>query len=191
MKKARERIKDFLKIEKESDRAEERADGYFNSMRYFKAFLDERHSNIPKEWQGKAVSTSYLITAFQNWMRKRQKANGEPYKQSTIQAYTHSFKNSVVKLKLDNLSQTDLFYISTPAEFKEIYQMITSAPDFNEVDLAARNKAFSNVLVLYNRFLKDQENQQASTPASPSIKNDKKRYWMYAPGEGSHHPLLL
>ena len=49
MKKARDRIKDFLKIEKESDRAEERADGYFSSMRYFKAFLDEWPSNIPKE----------------------------------------------------------------------------------------------------------------------------------------------
>lgn len=152
---ARDIIRDFLTIKKQSDRANERADAYFASMKHLKSFLDEKHPNLAKEWSGKAVSDTYLKTAFQNWMRNQKKSNGEPYKPGTITAYTNALKNATTKLNLGDATQIDLFYYTTSEAFEDVYNIITSAPNFNEVDLAAGNKAYSNGMILYNKFLKE------------------------------------
>ncbi len=155
MLEARDRIRDFLSAEKQSDRANERADGYLGSMRHFKNFLDEKHPTLAKEWSGKAVSNTYLKTAFQNWMRSQKKSHGEPYKSGTVTAYTNALKNSTAKLNLKEITQTDLFYYTTSEDFEEVYNIIKNAPNFNEVDLAAGNKAYSIGLVMYAKFLKE------------------------------------
>jgi MoxR-like ATPase len=154
---AKDKIKDYLELQNQSDRAVERASGYLLSMKHFKAFLDERHPNVAKDWSGKTASNTYLKTAFQNWMRRQKKSNGEPYKSNTITAYTNSLKNATSKLNLDDLPETDLFHITSVPAFEKVYKTITSAPNFHEVDLAAGNKAYSNGLVLFSRFLKDLE----------------------------------
>lgn len=100
---------------------------------------------------------NYLRTAFQNWMRQQKKTNGELYKQGTINAYTTALKNSTARLDLENVPETDLFHIFSSSVFDEVYDMITSAPNFHEVDLAAGNRAYSNALILYARFLKERE----------------------------------
>ncbi|PFP27682.1 hypothetical protein COJ96_15680 [Bacillus sp. AFS073361] len=88
-------------------------------------------------------------------MRRQKKSNGELYKSNTITAYTNSLKNATAKLNINPLTETDLFHITSVAAFEEAYKRITSAPNFHEVDLAAGNKAYSNALSLYSRFLKE------------------------------------
>lgn len=108
MLEARDRIRDFLSVEKQSDRANERADGYLASMKHLKSFLDEKHPALAKEWSGKAMSDTYLKTAFQNWMQNQKKSNGEPYKSATITAYTNALKNATAKLNLgDSVQKMD------------------------------------------------------------------------------------
>ncbi|MEH7333955.1 AAA family ATPase [Neobacillus drentensis] len=101
------------------------------------------------------MSKTYLKTAFQNWMRKQKKANGEPYSSNTITSYINALKNASSKLELENIQQTDLFYITNSTEFEDIYPILTSAPNFDEVDWATSKKAFSNALILYSKFLKE------------------------------------
>ena len=98
LKNARNKIRDFLISEKQSDRAEERADGYLVSMKYLKTFLDERHKSIPKDLHDKTKGSSYLKNAFQDWMHRQKQSNGEPYKQSSISAYITALKNDTAKL---------------------------------------------------------------------------------------------
>lgn len=102
------------------------------------------------------MSDTYLKTDFQNWMRRQKKSNGEPYKSNTITAYTNALKNATSKLNIENIP-TDLFNLTSNSAFNEVYNIITTAPNFNEVDLAAGNKAYSNGLILYARFLKEYE----------------------------------
>lgn len=101
------------------------------------------------------MGDSYLKTAFQNWMRNQKKSNGEPYKSGTIKAYSTALKNSTVKLGLGRTVLEDLFYYITADEFEEAHKAILAAPNFEEVDIAAGNKAFSSGMVLYGRFLKE------------------------------------
>ncbi|MFJ7728440.1 AAA family ATPase [Neobacillus sp. NPDC097160] len=101
------------------------------------------------------MSNTYLKTAFQNWMRRQKKANGDPYSSNTITSYINALKNATAKLKLKNVQKADLFYITTSAEFEEIYPILISAPNFDEVDLATSKKAFSYALILYAKFLKE------------------------------------
>ncbi len=103
------------------------------------------------------MSDTYLKTAFQNWMRRQKKSTGELYKQGTINAYTTALKNATARLDLENVTETDLFHITSSTVFDEAYHIITSAPNFHEVDLAAGNRAYSNGLILYGRFLKEHE----------------------------------
>ncbi|MBS4025651.1 MAG: EVE domain-containing protein [Clostridia bacterium] len=101
------------------------------------------------------MSEKYLKTAFQNWMRNQKKSNGEPYKSGTIIAYTNALKNATSKLNLGEATKTDLFYYTNSESFDEVYNIITSAPNFQEVDIAAGNKAYSNGMILYAKFLKE------------------------------------
>ncbi|MGG1674246.1 AAA family ATPase [Neobacillus sp. NRS-1170] len=103
------------------------------------------------------MSKTYLKTAFQNWMRKQKKANGEPYSSNTITSYINALKNASSKLELENIQQTDLFYITNSTEFEDIYPILTSATNFDEVDIATSKKAFSYALILYAKFLKELE----------------------------------
>lgn len=103
------------------------------------------------------MTKTYLKTDFQNWMRRQKKSNGEPYKSNTISAYSNSLKNASAKLNLDYLPENDLFNITSSSKFEKVYRTITSASNFNEVDLAAGNKSFSNGLIMYSKFLKELE----------------------------------
>ncbi|MGB7604539.1 MAG: AAA family ATPase [Lutisporaceae bacterium] len=155
MLEARDRIDDFLSINRKSGHANERADGYLASMKHLKSFLDEKHPTLAKEWSGKSMNSTYLKTAFQNWMQNQKKSNGESYKSGTITAYTNALKNATTKLNLRGATQTDLFYYTNSEAFEEAYNIIINAPNFREVDLAAGNKAYSNGMILYKKFLKE------------------------------------
>lgn len=86
------------------------------------------------------MSEKNLKTTFQKWMSRQKKSNGTPYKEGTINAYTNALKNATPKLNLKQVPQKDLFTITAFDEFNEIHKLIISAPNFQQVDLAAGNK---------------------------------------------------
>lgn len=150
---AKDKIKEYIASEKNPERAVERANGYYISMKHFKAFLDSKHPGLASDWSGKSVSDTYLKSKFQDWMKLQKKSDGQPYKLSTITAYTTALKNATEKLNLGDTVHTDLFYYTTPEEFAEARDIILNAPNFEEVDLAAGNKSYSNGIKLYAKFL--------------------------------------
>ncbi|WP_298827535.1 AAA family ATPase [uncultured Planococcus sp.] len=103
------------------------------------------------------MSNVNVRVQFQKWMSHQKKSNGEPYKKNTVTAYVNALKNSSAKLNLPNIPTTDLFEITSLEEFTKIHNHIMAAPNFREVDLSAGNKAYSNGMILYARFLKERE----------------------------------
>jgi len=152
---ARDKIRDYLESTKGSGRADERADGYLSALRHLKQFLDEKHPTLASDWSGKAISDVNLKADFQAWMKKQKKSNGESYSPNTINAYTTALKNATARLGLDDSVYTDLFYYTSIEEFEAAHRAILAAPNFDEVDMAAGNKAYSNGMVIYERFLKE------------------------------------
>ncbi len=98
-----------------------------------------------------------LKSEFQSWMSHQKKSNGEPYKKNTINAYTNALRRSSSKLNLPDLPTIDLFEITSSQEFTKTHNQILAASNFREVDLSAGNKAYSNGMILYARFLKERE----------------------------------
>ena len=140
---------------KGSDRADERADGYLSALRQLKGFLDTKHPTLPNDWKGKSISNMNLKSDFQTWLKKQKKSNGESYSQNTITAYTTQLKNATSRLGLGDAVLSDIFYYTSYEEFEAARQTILAAPNFGEIDAAAGNKAYSNGMVLYARFLKE------------------------------------
>ena len=159
---AKDRIQNFLTDIRKLPSAgvSQGTSGYYKAMKQLKTFLDEKHPELATEWSGKSVSDTYLKTAFQNWMRNQKKSNGESYKSGTISAYSNAIKNSTVKLGLGEVVLSDLFYYTDAAEFEKAHRAILAAPNFEEVDLSAGNKAYSSGMVLYGRFLEEYENSE-------------------------------
>ena len=157
----RDLIRDYLASTKGSDRSDERADNYLSALRQLKTFLDNKHPALPAEWSGKAISDVNLKSDFQAWMKKQKKSNGESYSPNTVSAYTTALKNSTTKLRLGNAVNSDLFYYTSLDEFEAAHRAILAAPNFEEVDIAAGNKAYSNGMILYARFLKELDEPSA------------------------------
>lgn len=152
---ARDKIRDYLVSTKGSERSDERADGYLSALRHLKSFLDSKHPSLATDWSGKVISDINLKSEFQAWMKKQKKASGEPYNLNTINAYTTALKNATAKLRLTEPICTDLFYYTSVDDFDNAQGIIEAAPNFEEVDAAAGNKAYSSGMVLYRRFLKE------------------------------------
>lgn len=155
MIEAREKIRNHFAYEKKYENPEGRADYYFSSLRLLKSFLDEKKPMLAKDWSGKAVSDINMKTAFQSWMHSQKKSNGEPYSTNTITAYTSALKNATAKLNLVDEVNSELFYYITFEEFEAAHKIILAAPNFDEVDIAAGNRSFSNGMTLYARFLQE------------------------------------
>lgn len=152
---ARDKIRDYLAGTKGSGRSDERADGYLSALRHLKSFLDSNHPTLATDWSEKVISNVNLKSDFQAWMKKQKKANGEVYSSNTINAYTTALKNSTSKLSLVDPVYSDLFYYTSVDDFDIAQGIIEAAPNFQEVDAAAGNKAYSSGMVLYRRFLKE------------------------------------
>lgn len=91
----RDRIHEYLRDLKGSERANERANGYLSALRQFKAFLDDKYPDLALEWRGKAISDSNLKNSFQIWLRKQKKTTGESYSQNTINTYIASLRGQI------------------------------------------------------------------------------------------------
>ena len=150
----RDKIRDYF-TGKGYGNSDKRADGYLPALRQLKIFLDTKHPSISAEWSGKSISVANLKSEFQNWMRKQKKSNGESYSRNTIGSYTSALKNATLKLELGDLVYSDLFSYTSFEDFEAARKIICDAPNFNEIDIAAANKAYSNGMILYARFLKE------------------------------------
>lgn len=152
---ARDKIRDYLEGSKSSGRADDRADGYLSALRHLKQFLDAKRPALAIDWSGKAISDLYLKSDFQVWMKKLKKSSGESYSPNTINAYTTALKNATTRLGLGDSVYADLFYYTSIEEFEVARKIILAAPNFDEIDNGAGNKAYSNGMVMYARFLKE------------------------------------
>ncbi|AZK45397.1 AAA family ATPase [Paenibacillus lentus] len=155
MLEVRDHIHDYFAYQKKYDSPDARADYYLSSLRLLKSFLDENYPSLPIDWSGGRITKMYLRSEFQSWMRNQKKSNGEPYSPKTISQYSSSLKNSTAKLNLVGEIHHDLFNYFSYDEFEEVREVILAAPNFEEVDLAAGNKAYSNGMKMYARFLKE------------------------------------
>lgn len=104
-----------------------------------------------------AELTDNICEEFKLWMKKQKKANGEDYSPNTIDAYASQLKNATAKLNLGSAVNTDLFTYTSFDEFEKACQLIVAASNFKEVDSAAGNKAYSNGIKLYGKFLKERD----------------------------------
>lgn len=152
---ARDKIRDYLTTAKASGNAEERADGYLSALRHLKQFLDEKHPTLASDWSGKTISDVNLKADFQSWMKKQKKSTGDRYSSNTINAYTTALKNATGKLGLGDVVYSDLFYYTSLDDFAAARKLILAADQFDEVNQAAGNKAYSNGMVMYEQFLKE------------------------------------
>lgn len=96
---------------------------------------------------------NYLKEEFVNWMGKQKKNNGQLYTDNTINQYVSSLKNDTTKLGKIDIKSTDLFNYDTFEEFMKVQNMLKEHPKFEEIDLSAGNKAYSNGVKMYLRFL--------------------------------------
>lgn len=151
----RDKIYRFLSSTQEVDNVEEQTSKYFSSLRQLKTFLDEKHPHLPVEWSNKAISTINLQSEFKGWMKKQKKPNGESYSSNTINVYVNALKNATAKLGLSDAVYANLFSYTLADEFEAAYKLIVATPNFGEIDAQAGNKAYSNSMAFYARFLKE------------------------------------
>lgn len=101
------------------------------------------------------LKDNYMKKEFQTWLGHQKKSNGESYKPATINAYTNAIKNATMNLELNEDVFTDLFWYTDFRDFEKAHKLILNAPNFNNVDISAGNRAYSNGMILYGRFLKE------------------------------------
>lgn len=99
----------------------------------------------------------YLKDEFVTWMGKQKKSNGEKYSNNTILQYTSSLKNTTAKFGNLDIKDTDLFNYDNLEEFEKVHNILKLHPRFEEVDKSAGNKAYSNGMKMYLRFLKERQ----------------------------------
>ena len=78
---AREKIKEYIASEKSPDRAAERANDYYVSMKYFKSFLDQKYPGFAIEWGGEIIesNTADLRSLFTYVLNNYLNAKNQPF----------------------------------------------------------------------------------------------------------------
>lgn len=95
---------------------------------------------------------------FKYWFEKQKTNSGIPYKTYTIYNYIDRLKNAAAKIKSIKIDNTNLFYYTTYESFFEVYNIIRSAPDFDNVNNdnergSWSNGAFGSAMKKYMEFL--------------------------------------
>lgn len=120
--------------------------------------------------------SNYLKYEFTIWMKKQKKSNGDLYKPNTINQYTSALKNSTAKFKNLRIKNTDLFNYDTVEEFEKVHNMLISRPDFEDIDTSSGNKAYSNGMKMYLRFLRERQGIVSDT-VDNDIELEEKFEW--------------
>ncbi|SHO44068.1 AAA family ATPase [Anaerocolumna xylanovorans] len=102
---------------------------------------------------------------FIGWMRKQIKRTGEPYKVNTINQYTSALRHTTAKLKDLDIESADLFQYDTYEKFIKVYQILIRHPMMREIELADGNKAYSNGMKMYLKFLQERTGKAVADEA--------------------------
>ena len=95
---------------------------------------------------------------FYLWMKTQKKENGEAYSENTIDTYCNSLKNSPKKLiDIDEEYKKSVFICDDYQQFEIVKENILQAPNFEEVNVKAGNRAFKYGLIKYSQFLLHKE----------------------------------
>jgi len=97
---AREKIKEYIAAQKSSGRSDERANGYYVSMKYFKTFLDLNYPGLASKLSGKTAkpSTVDLHSLFTHVMNNYLSAKNQPItNHPTANLIRNSFREEIYK----------------------------------------------------------------------------------------------
>lgn len=102
------------------------------------------------EEQSKLLKKEYT-----NWLRRKKKANGQPYSEATIMQYVSALSASPVKLANIELETTNVFEIADTNQYHQMRRRMEQADNFDLVNERAGNRAFQYTLAYYEDFLKE------------------------------------
>lgn len=97
---------------------------------------------------------------FKKWIEKQKKEDGSPYSTNTINSYISALKLSPSKLEIEPEYKKSIFLYVNSDEYQEAKDKILSASNFESVNQAAGNKAFSCGMILYEKFLNDNQHKK-------------------------------
>lgn len=99
------------------------------------------------------MEKDFMKELFKKWIEKQKKEDGSPYSTNTINSYISALKLSPSKLEIEPEYKKSIFLYVNSDEYQEAKDKILSASNFESVNQAAGNKAFSCGMILYEKFL--------------------------------------
>ncbi|WFA85515.1 AAA family ATPase [Paenibacillus amylolyticus] len=103
-----------------------------------------------------ADQTKLLKKEYTNWLRRKKKANGQPYSEGTVMQYVSALSTSPAKLSNIKLDTTNVFEIVDVIQYGNMRKAMEQAENFDLVNERTGNKAFQYSLVYYEDFLREQ-----------------------------------
>ncbi|WP_303965564.1 AAA family ATPase [Sporosarcina ureae] len=103
---------------------------------------------------------------FKSWMEKQISNNNTPYKKATVSAYTSAIAQAPNKLTGLEVDLPNIYEITDSILFEETKEIIKSAANYKEVNIAAGNQSFHHGMEKYSEFLKEQETGYYKSPVS-------------------------
>ncbi|WP_340014045.1 AAA family ATPase [Paenibacillus sp. FSL K6-1318] len=134
-----------------------------------------------------ADQTKVLKKEYTNWLRRKKKANGQPYSEGTVMQYVSALSTSPAKLSNIELETTNVFEIVDVIQYGNMRKAMEQAENFDLVNERTGNKAFQYSLVYFEDFLREklgfenassQENEQLNTAKGDLIMNSSKNHML-------------
>ncbi|SDC25074.1 5-methylcytosine-specific restriction enzyme B [Paenibacillus sp. CF095] len=103
-----------------------------------------------------ADQTKVQKKEYTNWLRRKKKANGQPYSKGTVMQYVSALSTSPAKLSNIELETTNVFEIVDVIQYGNMRKAMEQAENFDLVNERSSNKAFQYSLIYYEDFLREQ-----------------------------------
>ncbi|CAM4432480.1 AAA family ATPase [Paenibacillus macerans] len=103
---------------------------------------------------------------YTDWLRRKKKADGQPYSENTITSYVSALTTAPAKLNGIELTTANVFEIASADQYREMRIAMEQAENFDEINIKAGNKAFQYSLEYYEEFLRAAENGWSSEAAA-------------------------
>ncbi|WP_350343209.1 AAA family ATPase [Proteinivorax tanatarense] len=119
--------------------------------------------------ENKILKSIYLKSEFERWISEQVQGNGRPYSTHTQKGYIYSLEKACSEIENLDIEDSDLFTITSLAEFKSVEEKIRNNNDFGRVNQKFGNGQLSAGMIKYSDFLAERN------PVSLSIQSDEKR----------------
>ncbi len=107
-----------------------------------------------------------LKEKFKEWMAKQTKEDGTDYSSNTINSYCSQLNSAPAKLNIQNRYKVSIFEYSDIEVYRNVENIIFSAPNFDEVNEKAGNQALKYGMVKYDEFLSSLQKDGKQLPDS-------------------------